>query len=772
MLVKFPRKAVVIISHGFVLYYRKGSGDAKKTQYPHAMKVDSCETLAQAVLYDHVCAEFKNNTRSTTNFIQSNCLPMDSDNEPSDKNSADLPPEEWVSPDDVRKAFPGVTFFAVPSRNNMKQKDNSSPRPRYHYYFPIDTVTSAKKYAAMKAAVHRIFPAFDGNALDAARFLYGKENPKPEYYEGEMNLTAFLAAQRKTPAPKKVTKPLSEKSEKIILKGNRENAMFEEGTRIITRHGDTAEARSKYDDFVDRLEVIPGEADPPQPKADYVWKRIQDHYNTKTKKRDDYVSPLTYEAAQSGALELEPSDYTDVGQAVVLAREYGKIMRYSKATSWIVYTGKVWDESELKAHGLTQKLTTRQLKEARLLLNMARSVSDKAVENDDEGAGALAKDMENHAKKYRAFVLMRRKSSNISAAQTEAEPMSEIGVDELDSNPFLLNTQGGVFDFEAGKMRPHSSQYFCTKITSVSPSKKGMDLWLDFVDKITCGDKALAEYHQISAGMCAIGRVYQENLIIAHGGGRNGKSTFYNTIARVLGDYSGYLSAETLTINCRKNKSPEYAELRGRRIVIASELEEGTRLDTAIVKKLCSTDTIYAEKKYKQPFSYTPSHTVILFTNHLPSVGTYDDGTWGRLIVIPFNAFFVGADVILNYADYLYNHAGGAVLTWIIQGARKFINNSFKIEQPDVVKKAIAAYRRENDWIMSFVDECCDIGDDLREKSGKLYNEYKSFCFRTGAFQRKQPDFNKGMEAAGFKRTGNTKGYFFEGLKLPDDFLP
>ena len=98
----------------------------------------------------------------------------------------------------------------------------------------------------------------------------------------------------------------------------------------------------------------------------------------------------------------------------------------------------------------------------------------------------------------------------------------------------------------------------------------------------------------------------------------NGKSTFWNTIARVLGNYSGKLSAEALTMNCKRNVKPEMAELKGKRLIIASELEEGTRLNTGMVKQLCSVDPIEAEKKFKDPFHFDPSHTLVLYTNHLP----------------------------------------------------------------------------------------------------------------------------------------------------------
>ena len=71
--------------------------------------------------------------------------------------------------------------------------------------------------------------------------------------------------------------------------------------------------------------------------------------------------------------------------------------------------------------------------------------------------------------------------------------------------------------------------------------------------------------------------------------------------------------------------------MKGKRLLIAAELEEGMRLSTATVKQLCSTDPIKGEKKYKEPFDFTPSHTLVLYTNHLPKVGAMDRGIWRRL---------------------------------------------------------------------------------------------------------------------------------------------
>lgn len=273
--------------------------------------------------------------------------------------------------------------------------------------------------------------------------------------------------------------------------------------------------------------------------------------------------------------------------------------------------------------------------------------------------------------------------------------------------------------------------------------------------------------------MAAIGKVYQEHMIIAYGDGANGKSTFWNTIFRVMGTYAGKLSAESLTMKCKRNIMPELAEMKGKRLIISSEMQEGMRLNTSVVKQLCSTDEIQAEKKFKAPFHFVPSHTLVLYTNHLPKVGANDNGIWRRLVVIPFNAKIEGNSDIKNYADYLYQNAGGYIMKWIIEGAGKAIEKDFRIPLPKLVQDAINQYREDNNWMGQFLDDCCDIGADLTEKSGELYQAYRSYCIRSGEYTRSTSDFYTTLESSGFIKKKTKKGMIVYGLKLKEeqDFL-
>ena len=338
--------------------------------------------------------------------------------------------------------------------------------------------------------------------------------------------------------------------------------------------------------------------------------------------------------------------------------------------------------------------------------------------------------------------------------------MLEVEQRTLDADGFLLNTPTYTYDLRQGIHAPleHKPEHFITKQTTVDPSEVGADIWKAALDTFFLGDEDLIEYVQKMVGLSAIGKVYVEALIIAYGEGRNGKSTFWNVIARVLGTYSGNISADMLTVGCRRNVKPELAEAKGKRMLIAAELEEGMRLNTANVKQLCSTDEIYAEKKYKDPFSYTPTHTLVLYTNHLPKVGAIDKGTWRRLIVIPFDAKIEGSADIKNYADYLFEQAGGAILAWVIEGARKVITDNYRIEPPQKVHDAIEHYKENNDWLSNFIAERCEVDAKYSEKSGEVYNEYRIFCNQMGEYARSTSDFYTALEVAGYDRFRDRKG--------------
>lgn len=742
----------------FSLSSSNQKGNSSNAIYPNRVSVSDRDSFIKAISFDHVAGNFEKNYRSKDNFISSNCIVMDCDNDHSEVDS------EWVTPFDVAMKFPNVCFYASFSRNHMKTKGDKSKRPRFHIYFPIDEVKDKEIYQSYKMAIYNEFSYFDSNALDVARFIFGVDNPSVELYEGENTII------------ENITEDLFEEFDKEsnnFQEGSRNASMSHIAGKLIKRYGATNEAYNKFMEQSLRCS-------PPldEDELSKIWSSAQ-KFGDKVSNQEGYIDPEKYNLE----LNLMPYDFSDVGQAIVLAREYGNKIRYSPATDFLVYNGSYWEESQPNAQAMAQELTARQMEEAEIESQKAMNEMSKngafalvAALGPKKAKAEFNKEQSRSFEKYeqaeiyKKYAIKRRDTKYIFASLKELRPMIQVDQTMLDANEFLLNTPEFTIDLSTGKNLDHKAENYITKQTTKSPSDEGQSIWEKALDTFFVGDTELIEYVQKIVGLASIGKVYVEALIIAYGEGRNGKSTFWNVISKVLGTYSGNMSADMLTVGCRRNVKPELAEAKGKRLLIAAELEEGMRMNTSNVKQLCSTDEIFAEKKFKSPFSYVPSHTLVLYTNHLPRVGAVDKGTWRRLIVIPFDAKIEGKSDIKNYTDYLYEKAGGAILSWIVDGAKQVISGNYQIEPPKRVQDAIAAYRENNDWMQHFLDECCEIDSTFTEKSGELYSEYRAYCLRTGEFTRSTTDFYTVLDQEGFERKRTKKGVIVYGLRIKSEF--
>ena len=720
-------------------------GNEANVLYPHKRIVKSVEDFKSAVERDHVCAMFTGNHRGKDNFIESDVDVMDCDNHHSEN------PDDWVTPESLAVALEGVCFAIAPSRNNMKQKGEHSPRPRFHAYFPHAKITDHNKCKRLKENIIRQFPFFDEGALDAARFIYGNPADEVIWHEGDVTIDFWF-------------------KDRSIPEGSRNNTLSRFAGRVLKRYGITEEAHKIF------LEEA-AKCDPPleDEELSKIW-RSACSFAKKVQKQDGYVPPEEF------GKSLKPADYSDIGQAKVLAREYGNELKFTTATDYLRYNGQYWVESRELAIGAVEEFLDLQLADAK---DAVKRAQDELVrlgvdENDVMSGGkSLEKKIGSgqtdaylawmSACAYKAFVMKRRDMKYIVSALQAAKPFLLAQPTDLDHDEFLLNCHDGTYDLNTATRRDFAPGDLITKICNTAPSDEGKQLWEDFLNTIFLGDAELIEYVQKICGLGAIGKVYMEAIIISYGEGANGKSTFWNTIAWALGSYAGGISADALTVGCRRNVKPEIAEVKGKRLLIAAELEEGMRLSTATVKQLCSTDQIKGEKKYKSPFDFVPSHTLVLYTNHLPKVGAMDRGIWRRLIVIPFNATITGKKDIKNYAAYLQKHAGQYVLKWIIEGARKAIKENYHFDRPKCVEDAINKYRSDNDWLTHFLDECCEIGEDFHERSGDFYSAYRAYCTRTGDFTRSTTEFYNALEQREFTRKKRKDGNFILGVRLVED---
>ena len=325
----------------FTLYSSSYTGNPGNCSYPNKHIITDLETLKAAVSHDYVCAEYKNNYRNGENFLGTDCLPVDCDNDHSEN------PNDWVMPADVLEAFPGVTVAIHYSRSHMREKNGKAARPKFHVLFPISRMTDAVAYSNMKRLVNTVFPYFDTNALDAARFFFGTTNTEVELYEGNINLTDFFEEDFDADMPGK-------NSATTIPEGSRNATMSKFAGRVIKKYGDTEEA---YKAFLERAAMCEPPLD--DKELSTIWHSAQKFF-ARVSQQDGYVDPESYNSDVS----YKPADFSDVGQAEVLAKHFSGELRYSPATHFIRYNEHYWQETEPGAQAVAHELTRRQLAEA------------------------------------------------------------------------------------------------------------------------------------------------------------------------------------------------------------------------------------------------------------------------------------------------------------------------------------------------------------------------------------------------------------------------
>lgn len=483
-----------------------------------------------------------------------------------------------------------------------------------------------------------------------------------------------------------------------------------------------------------------------------------------------YANEARTEQAQKPQVQVRPPDFSDAGNAAIFTQRYRDELLFSDALGWLVWNGQRWERSDHRALALATELSGEMLRNASTenrsaLVSLAE---EKAATAEGNGNPIALEGATSRAASAKAFLQHARQTRNAARLKSMLElskPSFVNTADVLDANPADLNTPAGIVDLTTGGLRSHDRAARCSQITTASPGEQGAQMWADFLDTVTQGDGSLRGFLQLVAGMTLHGKVYHEGLILAHGAGRNGKSTFFNTLAAVLGDYAGSIDIDTFTTD-RQNRGAALATLRGKRLVISGELEEGRRLSVATVKKITSTDRITAEEKYRMPETFTPSHTLCLFTNHLPRVGSTDPGTWRRLIVVPFRATIPTKGNRSNYGDILAREAGPSILAWAIEGAVNFAHNGYQLQIPNVVEEVTEAYRGQEDWLSCFISECCLRETDARIGAAELYQAYRAWAERSGDYVRRLSDFNTALETAGFQKVTPKNRKTWLGLSL------
>jgi len=322
---------------------------------------------------------------------------------------------------------------------------------------------------------------------------------------------------------------------------------------------------------------------------------------------------------------------------------------------------------------------------------------------------------------------------------------------EFDADPYLINCKNGTFDLKTMKFRGHDWRDYLTMQTNfyyqnASEVPEEYPRWDQFIDEIMEHSEIKKNYLQKALGYSLLGLANEECMFILYGKTtRNGKSTLLGTIEYMLGDYS---SVAPVGIICKANNnknidsaSPTIASLKGKRFVTMAESDEYGKLDEEIIKQLTGGEAISARNLYESMFTFIPQFTLWLSCNDLPAVSDKSLFASDRLRVIEFTKHFGLDERDKNLKEqFKQRDHMKAIFRWLLEGYQKYLKEG--LEMPAEIKAVVKRYERDNDLVVQFLEDKCEVTDGVYTKKKDLYDAYKMWCKSNGYFVCSARKFN------------------------------
>ena len=441
------------------------------------------------------------------------------------------------------------------------------------------------------------------------------------------------------------------------------------------------------------------------------------------------------------------SDQTENAMAVEFIDGNQAKLRYVPSwKKWLAWDGKRW------------KVDVDTSRTTRLARRLVRNYWDRLQHVQSE----------KQQKEWADFCRWANRKTTIENVVSLARCDARTTIDHelLNQNTYFLNLQNGTLDLSTWDFRDHRQTDSITQLANVAFDPKAQcPKWRAFIDLIFGSDDEAKRYIQALLGYSCSGDVGEHILPICYGSGANGKSTLWNAIVELLGDYA-MLAPSKLLLGTTNEHDTVIASLYQRRLVAISEPDEGSKLREARVKELTGDEQITARRMREDYWSFRRTHKFWLSTNHLPQINGTDEGIWRRIKLIPFRVDLRKVtEPIPDYHKLLVREEGPGILNWLLAGFRDWKANGF-IEPQSVINET-QSYRGSSDELGRFITDCCDVSPELVVASSELFDAY-----RVWGGDMSQVRFSKQMQTR-FAHSKRTFGRYrnkqvFEGISLSE----
>ena len=474
-----------------------------------------------------------------------------------------------------------------------------------------------------------------------------------------------------------------------------------------------------------------------------MQKQVKEKFQSEGKAKNEFLKLVkTPEQVYSFRNPAEQLDLTDLSFAEFFVFKYGDRIKYNnQAGKWYVWENDIWIECNKNTNELHQ-LVKDCIKE------MFRIAIDDQTDKDERN------NFLNFCKKCES----RNNIDNMLSLASRERAVNR-NESDFDKFPEYFNCKNVLIDLSGNtfKIIKRDPELLIRQTTNIEydPASK-CPKFLEILDTIFNNNNEMISFIQRAVGYSLTGFTSEDCLFFMYGLGRNGKSTFAEILKLLFGNYYHKANIELLMVQRSDKIRNDIADLKGKRLVITSEIEQGKRFAESLVKDLTGGDDITARHLRQEHFTFKPVFKLWIYGNHKPIIRGTDEGIKRRIKLIPFTNT-IPADQERSRESIMIEMKAevSGILNWALEGFNQWREKG-KLIFPDEVKEATKDYFNEMDQIQNFINDCIknDPGEHTSVKD--LYDRYKKYAEENGDTILTQRKLNPALKEKGFSTFSGT----------------
>lgn len=267
-----------------------------------------------------------------------------------------------------------------------------------------------------------------------------------------------------------------------------------------------------------------------------------------------------------------------------------------------------------------------------------------------------------------------------------------------------LNLNNGVLDVKTLTLTPHSPDYGFTHVLPYDYNPQATcPIFDQAMGEITMADRELEQVLLEYMGyiISGVDPAWGTKALILVGEGANGKSTFIEILRRLVGrgNYS------TVGVKYFPDSNSVFGMVNKLLNVCEEESYDSLRDSTAF-KNIVSGGETTIKQLYKEKYTSKIMCKVVVGCNAIPPTNDQSNATYRRMLIVPFNAVFSSAlgNINKQIVQQITAELSGVLNRVLTAYVELFRRGEFFT--PRASMSALEAYRKDNDIIGSFFEDC------------------------------------------------------------------